>query len=246
MKPLWETSFKIRAFDVDANNRLKVSTIFDYFQDAASNHAEELKVGYSNLFKKGYFWVLYWAKFDFIEYPKVMDEIKIQTWGKKQFKLYSIRDFLMMNKYNKVLCKATTAWLFLDAKSSRPKIMPELFPEVIFLEDKSALDELPQKFQNITATEKIFSRDIKYSDIDLNEHVNNAKYIELLDDCYDNKFHSLHHMKRLTTLFLSETKFGDKIQISKGTRSEKEFIEAKNLSSDKIVFQALAEWEQLK
>ena len=124
--------------------------------------------------------------------------------------------------------------------------MPELFPEVIFLEDKSALDELPQKFQNITATEKIFSRDIKYSDIDLNEHVNNAKYIELLDDCYDNKFHSLHHMKRLTTLFLSETKFGDKIQISKGTRSEKEFIEAKNLSSDKIVFQAQAEWEQLK
>ena len=36
-------------FDVDANNRLKVSAIFDYFQDAAANHAENLKVGYTNL-----------------------------------------------------------------------------------------------------------------------------------------------------------------------------------------------------
>ena len=87
MNPLWETSLKIRAFDVDANNRLKVSTIFDYFQDAASNHAEELKVGYSDLIPKGYFWVLSWARVEFIDYSKFMEEIKIQTWGKMQFKL---------------------------------------------------------------------------------------------------------------------------------------------------------------
>ena len=70
MKPIWETTLKIRAFDVDANNRLKVSTIFDYFQDAASNHAEELKVGYTDLISKGYFWVLSWVKLEIINYRK--------------------------------------------------------------------------------------------------------------------------------------------------------------------------------
>jgi acyl-ACP thioesterase len=243
MKPLWETSLKIRAFDVDANNRLKVSTIFDYFQDAASKHAEELEVGYSNLYKKGYFWVLYWAKFDFIDYPNVIDKIKIETWGKSQFKLYSMRDFLMMDRKSRILCKATTAWLFLDAKSSRPKIMPQLFTDVVFLEDKIAIDEIPQKFKNIPSTEIAFSKEIKYSDIDLNEHVNNAKYIEMLNDCYDDKFHNSHQMKTLTASFLSQAKFGDTLQISKGMQSEKHFIEAKNVSTDKTVFQALVEWE---
>jgi acyl-ACP thioesterase len=245
MTPLWETTLKIRAFDVDANNRLKVSTIFDYFQDAASNHAEELKVGYTDLIPKGYFWVLSWAKLEFFDYPKFMDQITIQTWGKKQFKLYSMRDFLLVDRKDNFLCKATTAWLFLDAKSLRPKIMPQLFPDVIFLEENSAVDELPQKIQNDSITEEIFSKKIKYSDIDLNRHANNAKYVELLNDSYDETFHSSYQIKTLTTSFLSEAKFGDTLQISKGIQSDSHFIEAKNLNTEKIVFQASAEWIRL-
>ncbi len=180
MKSLWETSLNIRAFDVDANNSLKVSAIFDYFQDTAANHAENLKVGYTDLIPKGLFWVLSWAKFEFIDYPKFMDEINIQTWGKKQYKLYSMRDFLMLDKGDNVLCKASTAWLLLDAKSLRPKIMPQLFPDVVFIEEKSSLDDLPEKFPEFPQTEKIYTKEIKYSDIDLNKHANNAKYLELL------------------------------------------------------------------
>jgi acyl-ACP thioesterase len=246
MKPLWETSLKIRAFDVDANNRLKVSTIFDYFQDAASNHAEELKVGYTDLIPKGYFWVLSWAKLEIINYPKFMDEIKIQTWGKKQFKLYSIRDFFMMDENDKLLCKATTAWLFLDVNSMRPKIMPQLFPDVKFLEDKSAIDELPKKIETTLTAEIIYLKDIKYSDIDLNKHANNAKYVELINDCYDHEFHKTNQMKNLTTSFISEAKFGDTLEISKGKKSDIHFIEVKNINSDKLVFQAFAEWENTK
>ena len=152
MKPFWETSLKIRAFDVDENNRLKVSTIFDYFQDAASLHADNLKVGYDDLIPKGFFWVLSWAKFEFYNYPKFKDEVKIQTWGKKQYKLYSMRDFVLYNCNEDITCQGTTAWLLLDAKTMRPKILTSLFPDVKLVEDKNALDELPGKFQNIPQT----------------------------------------------------------------------------------------------
>jgi acyl-ACP thioesterase len=242
MISLWENTFKIRAFDVDANNRLKISTIFDYFQDAASNHADNLKVGYDDLIPKGFFWVLSWAKFEFGDYPHFKDEVKVQTWGKKQHKLYSVRDFLMLDMNDKVLCKATTAWLLLEAKTLRPKIMLQLFPEVILFQEKSAMDELPQKFQSMPQTEKIFSKEIKYSDIDLNKHANNAKYVELLLDCYDQEFHNSHQMKSLTISFLSEAKFGDTIEFSKSIQAETHFIKTKNLNTDKVVFQAIAEW----
>jgi acyl-ACP thioesterase len=242
MISLWETTLKIRAFDVDANNRLKISTIFDYFQDAASNHADNLKVGYDDLIPKGLFWVLSWAKFEFGDYPHFKDEVKVQTWGKKQHKLYSVRDFLMLDMNDKVLCKATTAWLLLEAKTLRPKIMLQLFPEVILFQEKSAMDELPQKFQSMPQTEKIFSKEIKYSDIDLNKHANNAKYVELLLDCYDQEFHNSHQMKSLTISFLSEAKFGDTIEFSKSIQAETHFIKTKNLNTDKVVFQAIAEW----
>ena len=152
-----------------------------------------------------------------------------------------------LQAYNdNVLCKATTAWLFLDAKSLRPKVMPQLFPDVIFLEEKSADDKQPEKFQNIPQTELMFSKEINYSDIDLNRHANNAKYIEMFNDCYGQDYHETHQLKTLTTSFLSEAKFGDTLQISKGIADETHFIEAKNLNTDKIVFQAKGEWEKLK
>jgi len=121
MNPIWENTFKTTAFDVDANNRLRVNRIFDYFQDAASYDAERRGFGYNEFNLKGLLWVLSWVKFEFLSYPKFMDEIKIQTWGKKQHKLYSMRDVLMFNSKDEIIIKGTSAWLLLDSKSLRPK-----------------------------------------------------------------------------------------------------------------------------
>lgn len=245
MNPIWETTTKIRAFDVDANDRLKVNTILDYFQDAASNDAERLNFGYSNFVPKGLTWVLSWAKFEFIQFPKFAEEIRIQTWGKKQYKLYSLRDYLLFNSRDEVICKGTSAWLLLDSRSRRPKILPLLFPDIKMLDSKDALPDLPQKIIPSLKTEIIYSTQIRYSDIDLNQHANNAKYIELLLDCFDKDFHKENTIKSLTAYFIAESKFGDKIQLSKGKEKDiplTHHIEAKNLSSSKIVFQAIVEW----
>ena len=245
MNPIWETTAKIRAFDVDANDRLKVNTILDYFQDAASNDAERLNFGYSNFVPRGLTWVLSWAKFEFIRYPKFIDEVKIQSWGKKQHKLYSIRDYLMFDSKAEIICRGTSAWLLLDAKSLRPKILPQLFPEIKMHESKEALSDLPHKIIPSSQSELVYATQIRYSDVDLNQHANNAKYIELMLDCFDKEFHKEHVIKSLVVSFNAESKYSDEIQLYKGKEKEiplTHYIEAKNLSNSKIVFQALVEW----
>ncbi|MGB5289182.1 MAG: acyl-ACP thioesterase domain-containing protein, partial [Ignavibacteriaceae bacterium] len=66
MNPIWESYFKIRAFDIDSNARLKVSAIFNFFQDTASNDAERLNFGYKDFVPKGLLWVLSWMKVECI------------------------------------------------------------------------------------------------------------------------------------------------------------------------------------
>ncbi|OGU65562.1 MAG: hypothetical protein A2W30_02100, partial [Ignavibacteria bacterium RBG_16_36_9] len=234
-----------RAFDVDANDRMKVNTILDYFQDAASNDAERMNFGYSDFVPRGLTWVLSWAKFDFIEYPKFMDEIKIQTWGKKQFKLYSMRDYLLFNSKDEIICKGTSAWLLIDSKSLRPKILTQLFPEIKMHESEDALSDLPTKIIPTEKNEYVYLTQIRYSDIDLNQHANNAKYIELMLDCYNQEFHRSHTIKSLIVSFNAQSKYSDEIQLYKGTQKENpltHYVEAKNLSSSKMVFQAIVEW----
>ncbi len=245
MNPIRETTLNVRAFDVDAHDRLKVNTILDYFQDAASNDAERLNFGYSTFVPMGLTWVLSWAKFEFIQYPKFMDEVKIQTWGKKQHKLYSIRDYLMVDSKEEIICRGTSAWLLLDSNSLRPKILPQLFPELKMHDSKDALTDLPQKIVYSVQPDLIYATKIRYSDIDLNQHANNAKYVELMLDCFENEFHKVHTVKSLVVSFKAESKYEDEIQLFKGMEKENPFthyIEAKNETSSKIVFQAMVEW----
>ena len=245
MEDIYKTSENIRAFDVDSNNRLKVSTLFDYFQDAASKHAEHLKVGYTDLIPNGLFWVLSWVKLEIIEYPKFLDQVKIETWGKSQHKLYSMRDFLLFNSNDKVLCKGTTAWLLLDSKTLRPKILTQIFPDVLLNGEKSALDEYPEKFNTLASKGIVYSKEINYTDIDLNKHVNNAKYVEYILDCYDQDFHKDHVIKSLTISFLTETKYGHKLEFHKNSykfENGYDYIGAKNLITDKEVFKAIIKW----
>ena len=245
MNPIWETTTKIRAFDVDANDRLKVNTFLDYFQDAASNDAERLNFGYSTFVPKGLTWVLSWAKFEFTYYPKFMEEVKIQTWGKKQFKLYSIRDYLMFDSKDEIICRGTSAWLLIDSKSLRPKILPQLFPEIKMHDSIDALTDLPSKIVASGKSEIVYTTQIRYSDIDLNQHANNAAYIKLLLDCFDKEFHQSHKVKSLVVSFNAQSKYGDEIQLLKADEKNillTHYIEAKNLSINKSVFQALVEW----
>jgi acyl-ACP thioesterase len=245
MNPIWETNIKIKAFDVDAYDRLKINTILDYFQDAASNDAERLNFGYSNFVPMGLTWVLSWAKFEFFQFPKFAENIKIQTWGKKQFKLFSIRDYLLFNSKDEVICKGTSAWLLIDSKSLRPKILPQLFPEIKMLDSKDALSDLPQKIIPTTQTKIIYSTQIRYSDIDLNQHANNAAYISLMLDCFDQEFHKAHTIKSLTVSYIAQSRCNDEIQLSKGIEKDiplTHYVEAKNLSGNKTVFQAIVEW----
>jgi len=245
MNPILENKFRVRAFDVDANDRMKVNSILDYFQDAASNDAERLNFGYTNFVPRGLTWVLSWAKFEFIYLPQFAEEIKLQTWGKKQFKLYSIRDYLLYNSKDEIICKGTSAWLLIDSKSLRPKILRELFPEIKMHDSKDALSDLPQKIISAEQTEVIYSTQIRYSDIDLNQHANNAAYIRLMLDCFDQEFHKANTIKSLTVSYNAQSKHGDEIQLSKGTEKNNpltHYVEAKNLSSSKMVFQAIVEW----
>lgn len=245
MNPIWENRFQITAFDVDANNRLKINRLFDYFQDAASNDAERLGFGYSEFVPKGLFWVLSWIKIAFLHYPKFMDEVKIQTWGKKQHKLHSIRDFLFLNSNDELIIRGTSAWLLLDSKSMRPKVLTQLYPNLKMLDTKDALIDLPGKIHPAEKLELMFSKKISYSDIDLNQHTNNAKYAEMMFDCFDQEFHREHTVRKLTVTFNTETKFGDEFELYKGEIDSNRLhccIEGKSKLSNSTAFRALIEW----
>jgi acyl-ACP thioesterase len=213
----------------------------------ASSHADSLNLGYNDLIVHDLGWVLSWAKVKIEEYPQFGETIKIRTWPKCRYKLFSMRDFLIYNSSGKILFRVSTAWLLINVKTKRITDIRNL-PQVIYYQpEQSSLNDFPEKITSEKEKEIIFSKTIRYTDLDINQHVNNTRYIELALDCYSSGWHKNNLLNGLTVSFISESFYGDELEIrmaSEGFNGNLDVIEAVNKKSSKPVFQALVDWER--
>ena len=66
MKNRWSKEYTLRAGDFDKYDRIMPSAVLDLFQDAAGQHAIEIGVGFDEMIKRSYLWVLTKIKFKII------------------------------------------------------------------------------------------------------------------------------------------------------------------------------------
>lgn len=211
-------------------------------QDVAAEHADKANLGYKALSEHDLAWVLSWAKVEIGELPGFGEEIKLTTWPKKRFKLYVLRDFYV-SKNEEIIIRATTAWLPINIKSKRV-IDSSNLPVPIYYFDQSALDAVPQKVIELQDKEFVLSKKMRYTDIDLNQHVNNIRYIELIMDSFDRDKYEKSTLRSIEINFVSESKFNDEIEVYKSceSRDSENVIEGLNKGNSKIIFQARLKW----
>jgi medium-chain acyl-[acyl-carrier-protein] hydrolase len=245
MQPIFECSLRVEAHDADSSGRLKVSSIFNHLQNAAAIHAERLGAGITEVLGQGLFWVLSWVKLEFSPLPRFGDEFSARTWPKCRYKLFSIRDFLFSGRDGEVFCRATTAWLLVDVKTKKAVSAQRLGERIPYQEKEHALRCYPERFDVEYDGRSVFARQVRYSDLDVNRHVNNARFTEFLMDCYPAKHHRSHRISSLTVAFVAEAKDGDELVMLLVDGSENgggDFVEVRNARSGKPVVQALIAW----
>jgi medium-chain acyl-[acyl-carrier-protein] hydrolase len=243
----YENKRIIQAHEVDFTNRLRIDSLFIHLQDTAAAHADSLNLGYSALVKHDLGWVLSWAKVEIISFPEFGNEIRIRTWPKKKFKLYSLRDFYIYDEKGQIIIRATTAWLPINIKSKRIIDISRLPAPINYQETESAINELPHKIQAQNNRTFIFSRHMRYTDLDLNQHVNNIRYIELILDSFPKEQYKKFKMENISINFVSESGYNDELEIYKSNDSgiKEDIIESINKVNSKTVFHAVINWKEV-
>ena len=231
---------KVKTYHVDFNNELRLSKLFEFIQEGAHRHANKLDFGTSLLNSEGLFWVLSRATIIIDRYPAEGQEVTIKTWPKGINKLFALRDFEISGSDGNIIAKATSAWLILSLKSHRPVNPADHMQKIHFDENYHAIEAVPGKLPLPSVESgKVF--EAAYSAIDINQHVNNAKYIEWLTDCINEENHRKTKIRQIQANFNSEMKWGDKIEIAMEDKGEKLLFSGINTDSGKNVFQAAAE-----
>jgi medium-chain acyl-[acyl-carrier-protein] hydrolase len=203
--------YTIRSYEADAQGKATMPLLCRFMQESASNHAEHLGFGISWLAEDNFAWFLTRQLIVMETYPKLGETIQVLTWPKGRDRLLWYRDFKILDSSDSVIGRAVTAWLVIDLDRRRPRrtdTLPPLHPPN---DVESALPRRPGKVAALSGGTPSHSIRVGYQDLDVNEHVNSAWYVEWILDAFDAEFHKAYHLRELEVNYLTEALYGDEL-----------------------------------
>ena len=177
---VWREAYRIRSYEVDCRNRLSILSIFAFMQEAASKHAEALGVSIHQLNSENYTWLLSRLKIKISSFPGWNDQVRVNTWPSGVQKLFALRDFEIKDTKGRSMAAAISAWLIIDLQKRRPVRITPFVERLKPIEGSHILDDRLDKLSALSdpAHEKSFA--VRHSDLDINQHANNVKFVEWL------------------------------------------------------------------
>jgi medium-chain acyl-[acyl-carrier-protein] hydrolase len=167
--------------EVDADLRVKLPVLFQWFQRAALNHSEAVGLRSEQMLADGGVWILNRIRADIRRMPAFREEITLQTWHKGSVGFRAGRDFLLL-RGNAPIAAATSQWLFYDLNRKRiSKIPPSISgPYTTEAQEALAAEAIDFAVDRSFAPIKTVTITTREGDLDPNGHVNNTVYLEYL------------------------------------------------------------------
>ncbi len=213
---VWKEKFRVRSYETGPTGRASVATICNYLQEVAGNHAFRLGVSVEHLHERRLTWVLTRLRVFIDNYPHWRDEITIETWPSGVEGLFATRDFLLQDDSGRRLGRATSGWMIIDLDRRRPVRMPEI---ITSLEpprrDRAVAEASPRLATPASETEHLPIR-VEYSDLDVNGHVNNVRYVEWALDAMSAEELASHDLTELDVHYRAEAVYGDAVAVHTG------------------------------
>ena len=228
---MYQKKFLIGSNDVDQFLELKLPSFFKMMQELATEHAELLDIGKAKTIDKGLYWVITRIELEIIEHPKYLQNVVLKTYPGDDLKFIFPRYFFLEDEQGKVLIKASSTWVILNRSNHSINLNP-------FDGYKAPIEHyegelhLPEKVKS-SDTSLVETRKVRYSDIDLNGHLNNTKYIDYIIDIHDSDFYKKNRIHKFLINYEKELKDNDLVSLfASGTNPE--YIKGE---ADKVAFE---------
>ncbi|MDR3342419.1 MAG: acyl-ACP thioesterase [Treponema sp.] len=209
MREIWQETCALRFGAVDRSDRLTLAATFDFFQEAAINHAEDLGVGREAVLKNGQGWILSRISVVLEHRPKYRETITIRSWPRGGERLFAVRDYDIRDASGVPIVRGRSGWLILDLEKRRPLRPQSMMDKLPLNAGLDALPDGPAALETRDNLNKAGERRAVYSDIDYNGHVNNARYIQWIQDITDPEILEKADTLRLDINYLRETKINE-------------------------------------
>ncbi len=204
--------YLIRSYECDCNGTLRIVALMNIFQDVADSHASQLGIGMEHCLKHGLAWVgsNYHIKID--RMPAWHEKITVTSWPAAEKKIGAVRDFEVRDEKQNIIISASSQWVLIDFARKRPVALRENMPDYQVINERALNTDFP-KIGIPERPDVVRHFEVRYDDIDVNRHVNNAVYPLWATESTENDFRLTHQPQEIEIAFKKETLYGEIIEV---------------------------------
>lgn len=206
--------FVAEPFWVDFSGHLTMGVLGNCLLNCAGFHAADRGFGIASLNEANYTWVLSRLAVDMDEMPFQYESFEIETWVENVYRLFTDRNFAVLNKDGKKIGNVRSIWAMIDMNTRRPADLLKLHGGHItdyITKDVPCPIERPSRITLNDGGKQVFSHQIVYNDIDINGHVNSVRYIEHVLDLFPMSLYKSRRLHRFEIAYVAESYYGDRL-----------------------------------
>jgi acyl-ACP thioesterase len=219
-------TFPLESYMCDFTGKPSISVVSNFILQAATIHASERGFGFEQIAKDNVAWVLSRFSIEMTEYPERDQNFTVETWVENVARFFTQRCFRFLNHEGKVIGYARTIWAAIDMQTRRPVDIPAWRPDLAdyIVEEKECPIVAMPKLPAVEGVEPSIGYAVRYSDMDINKHMNSVKYIEHVLNVFDLEIFKEKIIARFDIVYLAEGHFGDKLKLYKQDVADNEFV----------------------
>ncbi len=226
---MYKIENRVRYSECGRDNKLKISAIINYFQDCTTENSEQLGVGFEYLTEKKRAWILNAWQVFITRRPEVGEKIEVSTWATGFKGVFGPRDFCLKTVAGEELASAHSLWVYVDTQTGRPMKPTDEEIEVYEVGEPLPIETVSRKIHLPEDMQAVDTFSVHKYHIDTNNHVNNAKYIELACEALPEEF----SVTGLRVEYKKAAVYGDKM-ILKSRKKENSIFTALYDTEDTI------------
>lgn len=208
---MYKEKFVVSKDEVDAFGEIKISKLMWHIQNVAGEHAIKLKIDRDILMKDNNIWVVVRYDMKINRLPKLKEKYVITTHPGETKGFMFPRFFQVYDKHGNLLVNISSTWVVVNFDTRRIILRP--FKDINLPVEHDPNDlKVPSKV-NEEATNLLYKRLTKESELDINIHINNTFYYDYILEIHDIEFYKENKVSRILLNYEKEITHPSEIEI---------------------------------
>lgn len=226
MEKIGKYQMQAESFHCDFTHHLQMGYLGNYMLNAADFHSTDRGFGMRYLFTLQRTWVLSRLCIEMEDMPEQYSHFTMETWVESAMKYFTKRNFCLTDdSTGKVYGYGRSIWALIDLTTRQPLDILEVNDGDVMkwvVPEKECPIAVPGRVKMSKYAEYVRSVETRYSDVDVNSHINSIKYMEHILNLFDIEFYKNYRFKRFDIAYVAESHFGDTLKFYKERVSDYE------------------------